>query len=629
MLTAKKISLTLTYLVCLGCFSALYGIADTVYFFPLLLLFLLGILNELRFHVYLTRWMLNAGGILTSLFFLLELSFENMVKPFANLLLLLLVIKSLEEKNPRDIYQMLLLSLFGIAVSATFRLDISFLVFFLYELFLGSIAFMFTNVYANVGNVLLPSGFVNKYLRFSLIFPLGVAVTSIPFFIALPRTQTPLFDLVTKREGSLVSGIADEVELGKVGEVQQDNTVVMRVYGNIPRDPYWRVSVFDTLVNTKWIRTVEEREPEFRLQGDKFVGYTVILEPTYDTFMPVLDYPLKILKVEGIKGKVKRLKGGYYETEKPISKPLRYRVLSVLKEPRDYPHPVYLDIPEEVPERIVKLVKELSRNRDTEEEKIEAVISFFKKGFSYTLKLEEYEGDPLENFLFKAKRGNCEYFASATALLLRLMGIPSRIVGGFKGYIKNEYGDYYIVTNSMAHVWVEAYVNGRWLKIDTTPPYISPAVRRISKLDLIRDAIISFWYENVVDFSTEKQIYLLRSAIKNIKKIDIDTVKYVLKTTFYIGIFLVITGGLIHIYLFRIRKTPENLYRRLIAKLEKTERLKLKNLLPEDILKRLKDKPYYSEVKFITYVYQKSRYSPYKVTKRELEEAYRVLRKIQ
>jgi len=199
MLSAKKISLILTYLVSLGCFASLWGMAEGIFFLPLLFLFLLGAVNDLRFGVYLPRWFLNSGGVLLSVFFLMDLSLDNMMKPFANMLLLLLTVKSLEEKKPRDIYQMLLLSLFGIAVSTTFRLDMSFLLFFLYELFLGTVAFLFTNAYANVGEREISPSFLRKYSRFSALFPAAVAAASLPFFLILPRTQTPLFDILTGR----------------------------------------------------------------------------------------------------------------------------------------------------------------------------------------------------------------------------------------------------------------------------------------------------------------------------------------------------------------------------------------------------------------------------------------------
>ncbi len=628
MLSAKKISLTLTFLVSAGCFASLWGIADDLYFALLLLLFILSVINEFWFGVYLPRWLLNTGGVLLSVFFLLDLSLDNMIRPFANMLLLLLVVKSLEEKRPRDIYQMLLLSLFGIAVSTTFRLDLSFLLFFLYELFLGTVAFLFTNVYANLGDREISPSFVRRYGGFTLLFPLSVMIASLPFFLILPRTQTPLFDLLSRGERGLVSGIADEVELGKVGEIQQDNTVVMRVYGSLPETVYWRVSVFDTLVNTKWVRTVEEPEHEGGIDTGA-VSYTILLEPTHDTFLPTLDYPLKVLRLEGIKAEVRRFRGGYYTLNKPVSKPIRYEVLSLFEEARDPPDPVYLTVPGSVPPSIIRLAEEIRRAGGSDEERILRLKEFFREGFSYSLRMPAPEGDPIEHFLLRSRKGNCEYFASSTALILRLMGIPSRVVGGFRGYIKNEYGNYYIVTNSMAHVWVEAYVGGRWLRVDTTPPYVSPAIREISRLDLLRDSLISFWYRNVVDFTAQKQVSLLRNVWESLSGLKREDILNVLRSVFPPAALFTGLALLVHLYLHRFRKTPRNLYRELVSRLEKVEGRPLRGALPEDILRETRSRPYHREVEFIVNLYRKHRFSRYRVSHAELERAYRMLRKIQ
>ena len=627
MLAPEKISLILTYLVSLGAFLSLKDIASELFFLPLLLMFLLGFVNDFRFRTYLPRWLLNTGGVLFSLLALSRLSLENLIQPFADMLLFLLVIKSLEEKKPRDLYQMLLLSLFGVAITTTFRLDLSFLAFFLYELFLGSVAFIFINLQTNLKGVPVSGEFVRRYLLFSLIFPLVVALLSVPFFLILPRTHTPLVDILTRREGGIVSGISDEVELGKVGEIQEDNTVVMRVYGNIPPDPYWRVSVFDTLLGRRWIKTLELPESQPKASG-KVYTYTVILEPTFDTFVPALDYPVRPVKLEGFRSRILRLKGGFYESEEPISRPVRYTFISTDTPPQDPVDPVYLSVPEEIPNSILELAGSLSEGADSPEEKLGRVVAFFGKGFSYTLRLESYEGDPLEHFLFRSRKGNCEYFASATALLLRLMGIPSRVVGGFRGAIRNQYGNYYIITNSMAHVWVEAYVGGRWIRVDTTPPYVPPGVRRISKLDLIRDAIVSFWYENVVDFSAQKQAGLLRELVRGVRSFDLSDFKDFLSKALPLAVLSLFLLASFRFYLLRLRKTPSNLYRALLRKLERLEGRRFDGLLPEELLEEIKGRDYYGEVKFIVRLYQRHRFSREGVRDQEVEEGYRLLRKI-
>ncbi|MDQ7037686.1 MAG: DUF3488 and transglutaminase-like domain-containing protein [Aquificota bacterium] len=627
MVSPKRVSLLLSYLVGLGCFFSLQGIALDPVLFVLLTLFLAGLINDLKFRFYIRRWVLTLAGFSASVLFLTDLSLDNAIQPFSHVLLVLLVIKALEDKKPRDIYQILLLSLFGVAVSTTFRLDISFLAFFIYELLLGSVAFLFTNLYANLGDRPVEREVAVRYLKFSLLFPLVVGVLSVPFFLILPRTHTPIFDAFARNQSGLVSGIAESVEIGKVGEIQQDNTVIMRVYGNLPRSVYWRVSVFDTVIGTKWIRTLEGDDTFEPTQGRR-VSYTVLLNPTYDTYLPLMDYPLKIVKVEGYRGRVKRVKGGFLTGSVPVNRPIRYRAISVIGDPTDPPDKVHLQVPPRLPKRVVDLARDLAKGKNSPEEKVRAVADFFKEGFRYSLRLPEYEGDPLESFLFRTKEGNCELFASATAVLLRLMGVPSRLVGGFKGYLKNEFGGYYIVTNSMAHVWVEAYVNGRWIRVDTTPPYLSPGVRRISRWDLLKDAIVSFWYENVVDFSAEKQVSIakaLRSGILEMVRLDAGGV-FRRALPFLLLVGVAFSG--FYLYTNFLRKSPENLYRRMIGKAEKVEGVRLKGLLPEDVLKALRDSPHYREIEFIVRIYQKHRYSPYGVSRKELEEGYRVLRNI-
>lgn len=627
MLPLERVSLILTYVVSLGAFLSLSGMASDQFFFPLLFLFLLGLVNDFKIRVYLPRWLLNLSALLFSFFSLSQLSLENLIRPFADLLLFLLVVKAMEEKKPRDLYQMLLLSLFGIAITTTFRLDMSFLAFFLYELFLGSVAFTFINLQANLKGIPVPRELLKGYLLFSLLFPLLVAFLSVPFFFLLPRTPTPIFDLLAKREKGLVSGVAKEVEIGKVGEIQQDNTVVMRVYGNLPPDPYWRVSVFDTLLGRRWVRTVEEREQEIEPSGRTYL-YTVVLEPTFDTFLPVLDYPVRPIKLEGFKGRILRLKGGFYESEEQISRPVRYSFISTPSPPKDRADPIYLDVPEDLPRSILELAGKLSKGSAGDEEKLKRVAEFFREGFSYTLKLESYGGDPLEDFLFKSKKGNCEYFASTTALLLRLMGIPSRVVGGFKGALRNDYGNYYIVTNSMAHVWVEAYVGGRWVMVDTTPPYLSPGLRKISKLDLIRDAIVSFWYENLVNFSAQKQANLLRDIFAKARSFRLSDLRPILEKTLLILLSTSALYLLLRFYTLRIKKTPGNLYRAMIRRLERLEGKNLKGMLPEEVLSVVRGKGYYGEVRFIVRLYQRHRFSKEGIGKEELLEGYRLLRRI-
>src|ERR1019366_5904852 len=102
--------------------------------------------------------------------------------------------------------------------------------------------------------------------------------------------------------------------------------------------------------------------------------------------------------------------------------------------------------------------------------------SYLRKNFSYTLELPKTDmRDPIANFLFRRKKGHCEYFASAMAVMLRTIGIPSRVTTGFAGGVYNPISGWYVVRASDAHSWVEAYLPRLgWTTFDPTPPDPNP-----------------------------------------------------------------------------------------------------------------------------------------------------------
>lgn len=96
---------------------------------------------------------------------------------------------------------------------------------------------------------------------------------------------------------------------------------------------------------------------------------------------------------------------------------------------------------------------------------------FFQTKFKYSLNqtAKSDQASPLAGFLLQDRKGHCEYFASATVLLLREAGIPARYA---TGYSVNEFSDLekqYVVRGRNAHAWAIAYLNGAWQTLDTTP----------------------------------------------------------------------------------------------------------------------------------------------------------------
>lgn len=130
--------------------------------------------------------------------------------------------------------------------------------------------------------------------------------------------------------------------------------------------------------------------------------------------------------------------------------------------------------------------------------------------FSYTLKMaiQDPEVDPVVDFVLNRKSGHCEYFASALALMLRGVGIPTRLVSGFKGGRWDERRQEMIVEQRHAHAWVEAFVDGSWMVLDPTTArddlYDDDDSLRFTLGTLIA-YFSSFWQNNIIGVSLARQ----------------------------------------------------------------------------------------------------------------------------
>ncbi|MGB6222840.1 transglutaminase-like domain-containing protein [Haloferula sp.] len=138
-----------------------------------------------------------------------------------------------------------------------------------------------------------------------------------------------------------------------------------------------------------------------------------------------------------------------------------------------------LDIPRHEQEVITEVADELNLREGNLEEKITRIRNHFIEHFTYTRYLDRpYPKSNLENdqfigiFLQDSRRGHCEYFASATAMLLREVGIPTRYVTGFAIVEINPKSGEALVRGTHAHAWCEAWDANRetWIEVDLTPP---------------------------------------------------------------------------------------------------------------------------------------------------------------
>ena len=128
-------------------------------------------------------------------------------------------------------------------------------------------------------------------------------------------------------------------------------------------------------------------------------------------------------------------------------------------------------LPERLDPRLVELARKLATEAGTGEVRIGHTVRFVQNECHYSLEVGKFRSeDPVAEFLFEKKRGYCEYFASAAAVLLRLQGIPCRYVTGFVVQEWNRQGGHFVVREADAHAWIEAYDPERgWIEADPTP----------------------------------------------------------------------------------------------------------------------------------------------------------------
>lgn len=132
---------------------------------------------------------------------------------------------------------------------------------------------------------------------------------------------------------------------------------------------------------------------------------------------------------------------------------------------------LFLHLPDDLDARFTELGKRLTAGKSPYES-VRAVIDHLESTCTYSLAPETTPSgdDPLADFLFGTRTGHCEYFASAMAVLLRVRGIPSRVVAGFQAGEWNELGSFYTVRQRDAHAWVEAWFAGvGWVPYDPAP----------------------------------------------------------------------------------------------------------------------------------------------------------------
>lgn len=515
----------ISYLIGIMAFVGIYEHIYGGYSIFFLFMLLASMYFEYRKNYYIPRWILTSFSVLVILFFLYRFDSNELITQTLEALLVLLGIKFLEKKQVRDYMQIYAIALFLLSGLGLMTLGIDFVIYFLILIFLLSVAFVLLTYYAQDNTLEFSKRSIVKLVVKCLWIPLLAIPLSVLMFIILPRTQYPLLDFLNRPDRAK-TGFTDRVRLGEVSNIQEDASIVFRA--NMEKVDentlYWRGIALDYFDGTSW-RSFEKRlfvaNTKTRLEG-KRIRQMIYLEPYQNVYLFGLDRPVFISTRY-----VKKYDDLSYSSSIYIDRRMRYEVLSIVgdaMEDESIDEKRYLQVPEKISSRITDLVDSITRGKERTE-KIGSLYAFLHDGtFKYSLQNLPVSKNPLETFLFESKYGNCEYFASTFAIMLRIAGIPSRVIGGYRGGYYNDVGQYYLIPQKNAHVWVEAFIPQKgWLRYDPTPASLENFAFPLQGDSLLRarvflDTVNYYWYAFIINYNLEKQISFLRKVRTGIKK---------------------------------------------------------------------------------------------------------------
>jgi transglutaminase-like putative cysteine protease len=471
--------------------------------------------------------------LISLLFFLLygaQFSKENIVGPAANLLTILLAVRLVSEKNVRNYLQIFALALFSLASSTLFTLQPSFLLYLVLLIVLIAVALVILTFYASDNSLTVTRSGLKTVVSIALLMPAAAVPLMFVFFAILPRTQYPLWNFANLA-GSRVAGFSEQVQPGASSSVGETRKAAFRAScEKLAKDQlYWRGAVLNIPAENAWSRgDVPSGESSYADAG-KNVHQTVFLEPGKSRYLFALNMPRSITGIRASLTPDFVIRAG-----SRVDNRVRYDVDSVpgatVKSRRGIDRAFYLQLPRSLSARMLAVGKDIAEKGESDAAKVELLKRFFLAGnIMYATSDLPVSADPLDDFLFAKKRGNCEFFASSFALLLRAAGVPSRLVGGYLGGEYNDLGGYYLVTEDMAHVWVEAYLSEKgWVTID--PSTLSGNFRHMSenrdggpagRLRMYMDTFSYYWNVAVVTYDLEKQLQLMRTANNKLKELPL------------------------------------------------------------------------------------------------------------
>jgi transglutaminase-like putative cysteine protease len=273
--------------------------------------------------------------------------------------------------------------------------------------------------------------------------------------------------------------------MGRIGELKQSSRIVMKVkseFGQMPER--LREATFSKLDGVVWKGSGRSFD-SIPVQPDA-TTWTIVPEAPFragvriiqraDRKRALLSIPLGTVQFRELASTA--VETNRYQVVQTKGNPGLLNFVAMFGDttPEGAPWGWDKEIPEDEEQAIKSVAREIAVRPNARPEKIiSAIVDFFARNFRYTTFQEAralglHDATPLSEFLLKTRAGHCEYFASATVLLLREFGIPSRYATGYAVQELSRDDDTYVIRERHGHAWAVAYVGDKWIEVDSTPP---------------------------------------------------------------------------------------------------------------------------------------------------------------
>jgi hypothetical protein len=456
-------------------------------------------------------WVWNALLIAAFGLFLIDLAAisRDLLSAGIRFLVILLNVKLLTLQDRRDYRHLYAISLMAVLASAALTTDLWYVSVFVLYLLAAVWSLLLYHLTGSAPKTISdrgPAGAAPAVGRITGRFfwlTNGIAfitfILTLVIFFLLPRLSVGILQQ-PRGEGLRTTGFSERVDLGMIGSLKEDPQIVMRV--ELPDQPategqrfYLRGLAFDQYNGRSWSSGIRQRhniglfeDGIYRIRYRGRQGRSSLSKPLrQDILLEALDTSVLFAApfAESVSGEFNGLQldsmAGIHLPSRSTSR-IRYSVVSrdhlippgeeaaVALQYEDAIRDRYLQLPE-VSDRVLELARSVTDGPGTPYEKAASVLNHLLSGYTYSLQADTTASShPIEEFLFIRKTGYCEHYATAMVLMLRSIGIPSRLVTGFLATEWNDFGNYYTVRQRDAHAWVEAYFpQSGWITMDPTP----------------------------------------------------------------------------------------------------------------------------------------------------------------